>query len=251
VLYGLHPVREALRARRRDLHALWIREGASRADLERLAAERGVPVKTVSREMLEASIPLGAQAQGVGLVAGPLPEFGPEIVRVDAGEPDRQPVARPPIWVALDGVEDPQNVGAIARVADSAGAAGLVMAQRRAAPMTPAVARASAGAIEWLPIVRVSNLARALADFRSKGFWSLGTTANEGTGLYELEDRLLEGPLVVVLGAEGRGIRPGVLREIDHRVRIPMLGGVDSLNVATAAAVLLYDLVRRAKESRQ
>ncbi len=250
MLYGVHPVREALRARRRELRTLWIRQGPARPDLaalEGLAAEAKVRVERVARERIDALAPPGAQTQGVGLIAGPLPELdlregvlGEGAARGDAA----------PRWVALDGVEDPQNLGAIARVADSAGAAGLILTQRRAAPLSPVVARASAGAIEWLPVVRVPNLSHALAELRAGGFWSLGATAHEATSLYAMEDRLLEGPLVVVLGAEGRGIRPGVLREIDHRVWIPMLGGVESLNAASAAAVLLYDLVRRQADSR-
>ncbi len=271
ILYGLHPVREALRAGRRRMHELWIREGPARGDLQRLAAvaeAAGIPVKEVPRERIDDEAPAGAQTQGIALVASPIPELGVEAVERDARDPAgveaverdaRDPAggeaverdARDPAgarsrwWVALDGVEDPQNVGAIARVADSAGAAGLILTERRASPLSPAVARASAGAIEWLPVVRAPNLARLLRDLRANGFWTVGATAQEGISLYDFEDRVLTGDLVIVLGAEGRGIRPGVLREIDHRVCIPMLGGVESLNVATAAAVLLYDLVRR------
>ncbi len=245
ILYGLHPVREALRAGRRRMHELWIREGPARGDLQRLAAvaeAAGIPVKEVPRERIDDQAPAGAQTQGIALVASPIPELGVEAVERDTRDPAG---ARSRWWVALDGVEDPQNVGAIARVADSAGAAGLILTERRASPLSPAVARASAGAIEWLPVVRAPNLARLLHDLRANGFWTVGATAHEGTPLYDFEDRVLTGDLVIVLGAEGRGIRPGVLREIDHRVYIPMLGGVESLNVATAAAVLLYDLVRR------
>lgn len=243
LVYGIHPVREALRARRRRLDALWIRAGASRPELDALvglAEAAGVPVEFVERERIDAGAPPGAQTQGVALRAGDLPERSLAAL-LDAVEAHDAT----PRLVALDGVEDPQNVGAIARVADSAGAAGLVLTERRAAPLSAAVARASAGAIEWLPVARVPNLRRALVTLRDRGFWSVGATAEEGRPLWEVEDRLLEGPLVVVLGAEGRGIRPGVLGEIDHKVRIPMLGGVDSLNVATAGAVLLYDLLRR------
>jgi len=205
-----------------------------------LARAANVPVQRVDRERIDAAAPPGAQTQGVALDAGELPEHTLESLLEGAADRDQ-----PARFVALDGVEDPQNVGAIARVADSAGAAGLILTERRAAPLSAAVARASAGAIEWLPVARVSNLGRALVSLRDQGFWSVGATAEKGRALYDVEDHLLDGPLVVVLGAEGRGIRPGVLAEIDHRVRIPMLGGVDSLNVATAGAVLLYDLLRR------
>jgi 23S rRNA (guanosine2251-2'-O)-methyltransferase len=146
--------------------------------------------------------------------------------------------------VALDGIEDPQNLGAIARVAEASGAAGLVLTQRRSAPLGAAVARASAGAIEWLPVARVVNLSRALRALKDAGFWVFGASPDAPDDLFGLDPRLLRGDRVVVLGAEGRGIRSGVERLVDHRVRIPMAGRVASLNVSTAAAVILFELAR-------
>ena len=147
--------------------------------------------------------------------------------------------------VALDGVEDPQNLGAIVRVAEAAGVHGLILTRRRAPQLTAAVARASAGAIEWLPVGRVGNLTRSLESLKERGYWVFGASPTATDDLYELPDRVVSGNRVVVLGAEGRGIRPGVEGALDHVVQIPMGGRVGSLNVSTAAAIVLFELKRR------
>jgi 23S rRNA (guanosine2251-2'-O)-methyltransferase len=240
-LAGVHPVREALRARRRELHRLRLREGAARsalAGLAELAAAAGVPVEEVDAEELGRRAGPGVAHQGAVLSAGPLPEL--PLAALGAGPPPRA-------LVALDGVEDPQNVGSIARVAEAAGACGLVLTQRRAPPLGPAVSRASAGAIEWLPVARVVNLTRALAELKERGFWVFGADPEAEDDLFGLSDRVARGDRVVVLGAEGRGLRSGIEQAIDHRVRIPMAGRVASLNVAAAAAVILFELARRSR----
>jgi 23S rRNA (guanosine2251-2'-O)-methyltransferase len=147
--------------------------------------------------------------------------------------------------VALDGVEDPQNLGALARVADGAGAAGLILTRRRSPPLTAAVSRASAGSIEWLPAARVTNLSRTLNLLKKKEFWIYGADVEAPAELWRLPDRAHSARRVVVLGAEGRGLRPGVVRALDQRFRSPLRGRVGSLNVATAAAVVLFELLRR------
>lgn len=236
---GLHPVREALRARRRPLYRLGVRKGEGRtalAELVALAAVAGVEVEEVEAEELARRAGPGVAHQGVVLTAGPLPEVTLEALAA-GGAPPRT-------LVALDGVEDPQNLGAIARVAEAAGVVGLLLTQRRAPPLGPAVARASAGAIEWLPVARVVNLARALRELKNGGFWIFGAFPDAPDDLFRLEPRVRRGDRVVVLGAEGRGIRSGIEQLIDHRVRIPMAGHVASLNVSTAAAVVLFELAR-------
>jgi 23S rRNA (guanosine2251-2'-O)-methyltransferase len=231
-------VREALRARRRPLFDLALRKGeqdADLAELARLAAAAGVPVEEVSGDELARRAGPGAAHQGAVLGAGPLPEL--ELADLIRGEPPR-------MLVALDGVEDPQNVGAIARVAEAAGASGLLLTRRRSPPLGPAVARASAGAIEWLASGRVVNLGRALRELAERGFWVFGTAAEGGEDLFRLDPRTLRGDRVVLFGAEGTGIRSGVAAKVDHWVRIPMAGRVGSLNVSTAAAVVLFELAR-------
>ena len=130
-------------------------------------------------------------------------------------------------------------------MADAAGACGLILTSRHAAPLSPAVSRASAGAIEWLPAARVPNLGRALKSLKEKDFWIFGADPEGADELYRMPRRLTQGRRVLVLGAEGRGLRPGVVRCLDYRVRIPMVGRVASLNVATASAVVLFEFARR------
>lgn len=248
-LTGIHVIREALRARRRKLDQLAVRGGRPRPELRELvelAEQAGIPVVEVSSEELEQRGEKDSNHQGAALRAGPLPEYSLSELLRRINQDGDEPAGAGTRLVALDGVEDPQNVGALARVADSAGAAGLILTDRRAPPLTPALARASAGAIEWLPVARVPNLARALTDLQKEQYWLVATDPEAASTLYETDDRILTGNLVVVLGAEGKGLRPSILELADHRIGIPMLGRVASLNVSTAGAVLLYDLLRRA-----
>lgn len=245
-LVGVHPVREALRAGRRRLGRVVLRAPAridrpEVADLIELARRGGIGVEEWDAARFDLAVPPGVAHQGVFLEAGPLPS--PDVPELASGALG---TARP--WlVALDGIEDPQNLGAILRVADAAGVRGALVPERRAAPLTPAVARASAGALEHVPVGSVTNLVRALEILkREHGFWVHAADPSGEHELYGMPDRLLEGPLVLVLGAEGKGLRPGVRAAVDVFVRIPMAGRVESLNVASAAAVVLFEWSRRA-----
>lgn len=247
-LSGIHPVREALLAGRRRLDRLCIRSGKQRAEhaeLVELARAAGLPVEIVEGVELEERTDVDGNDQGVALRVGPLPELSLdeliEYARTAPGEGSR--------LVALDGVEDPQNVGALARVAESAGAHGLILTERRAPPLTPAVSRASAGAIEWLRVARVPNLSRALTVLQENTYWIVAAALASKATLFEMDDRILTGSLVVVLGAEGKGIRPRILEQADHLVEIPMRGKIASLNVSTAGAIILYDLLRRSEST--
>ncbi len=239
-LCGVHPVLEALRARRRQLHRLWVQAGRRRPELREIAVAAGaigIPIQEVVSEQLAAALPPGLQSQGVLLECGPVPEV-PLADLARAGEGPRT-------LVALDGVDDPQNLGAILRVAEAVGAGGLLLTRHRAPPLSPAVSRASAGAVEWLPVARVPNLPRALKQLKSNGFWIFGGESGAPEDLFGLPERVIGGDRVVVLGAEGRGLRPGIAAVLDHRVRIPMVGRIASLNVSAAAAVVLFELRRR------
>ncbi len=147
-----------------------------------------------------------------------------------------------PLIVALDEVTDPQNLGAIARTAECAGATGLVIPERRSADVTAAVCKASAGAVEHLPIARVRNLADFLAEAKEAGSWCYGAAAGAETP-YTAPD--YSGGVVLVLGAEGRGLRPRVAAACDALVSLPILGRIESLNVSAAAAVLLYAILQK------
>lgn len=245
---GFHPVREALRARRRVLRRLLVREdraGRETDEVLALARSAGIESERVGAAELARGLPAGIAHQGLVLEAGPLPDvLLEELVGArGAGEPGGAAGGRR--LVALDHVQDPRNLGAVARVAEASGARGLLVTRKHAPPLGPVVSRASAGAVEHLPVCRVPNLARSLAWLKENGFWVMGAEAHDSPDLFATPDRIWHGDLVILLGAEGRGLRPGVAAHVDHRVRIPMVGRVESLNVSAAAAVVLFEAVRR------
>jgi 23S rRNA (guanosine2251-2'-O)-methyltransferase len=220
-LDGRTPVHEALRARRRRVHRIWATTGAARE--EWLRAERVEPA--TGAELLERCG--SPDHQGVVAHVDPYPYAD---LAALVAKPD-------PLLVALDEVQDPQNVGAICRTAEAAGATGLVLPERRAAHVTPAVAKASAGAVEHLPIAIVRNLADALRDAREAGCWVYGAAAGARTSYDTVDWR---GGVVLVLGGEGRGLRARVAASCDDLVSLPLRGRIESLNVSATAAVLLY-----------
>ena len=226
VLYGRNPIREALRAGRRPVHRVWATRGA--------AAEpwlRDVEVLHARPEEIAARC--GSEAhQGLCAEAAPYPYAEP-------GEL----LARPdPLLVALDELQDPQNLGAICRTAECVGADGVVIPERRSAEVTPAVCKASAGAVEHLRVARVRNLADFLSDVKAAGCWCYGAAADSAAGYLEPD---YGGGCVLVIGAEGRGLRPRVASACDQLVALPMHGHVQSLNASAAAAALLYGILQR------
>jgi 23S rRNA (guanosine2251-2'-O)-methyltransferase len=226
IVYGRNPVREALRGRR-PVSRVWATERVAGEDWL-TGAQR---VEVVDAAELEALCGSPAH-QGVCAEAGEYPYV----------EGDELLAAPSPLIVALDQVTDPQNLGAICRTAEAAGATGVVVPRHGAAEVTPAVCRASAGAVEHLPIARVRNLADFLAQAKAAGCWCYGADA-DATVAYDQPD--YSGGVVLVLGSEGRGLRPRVAAACDERVAIPSHGRVGSLNVGAAAAVLLYGILQR------
>jgi 23S rRNA (guanosine2251-2'-O)-methyltransferase len=222
IVYGRNPVREALRGPRavRRVHA------TRNALREPWLAAAAAPVSAVGAE--EIARLCGSEAhQGVCAEVEAFRYAAEAEVLSD----------RTRLIVALDQVQDPQNLGAICRTAECAGAAALVILERRSAEVTPAVCKASAGAVEHLPIVRTRNLADFLADAKRAGLWCYGADAGAAT-TYDAVD--WRGGAVVVLGSEGRGLRPRVAAACDALVAIPLRGRIESLSVSAAAAVLLY-----------
>ncbi|MDQ3729450.1 MAG: 23S rRNA (guanosine(2251)-2'-O)-methyltransferase RlmB [Actinomycetota bacterium] len=212
VVYGRRAVAEARRGRR-SVMRLWTSEETGADELTRIC---GSP-----------------DHQGVVAEVEPYPYADPEVL-LDA------PNA---LIVALDQVQDPHNLGAVARSAEAAGATGLVIPDRRAAAVTPTVCKASAGAVEHLAIARVRNLADWLVGAKTReGLWTYGAAA-DGADVYSAID--LTGPLVLVLGSEGKGLRPRVAAACDALVSIPLRGRTESVNVSAAAAVLLFEAVRQ------
>jgi 23S rRNA (guanosine2251-2'-O)-methyltransferase len=219
-------VHEALRAGRRPIRHVWATPAAAKEPWL-----RGVPLSGADAEAIAERCGSDAH-QGICAEAGPYPY-------VDA----RELLAGPdPLLVALDEVQDPQNLGAIARTAECAGATGLVVLERRSAEVTPAAVKASAGATEHLPIARVTNLADFLDAAKRAGCWAYGAEGGTATP-YDSPD--YGGGVVLVLGAEGRGLRPKVRAHCDVLVSLPLEGRIESLNVSAAAAVLLYEARRR------
>jgi 23S rRNA (guanosine2251-2'-O)-methyltransferase len=225
VLYGRNPVREALRAGRRRVHRVWATAGAAKEPWLAGARVEVVPPEEVAARC-------GSDAhQGVCAEVDPYPY-------ADA----RELLSREtPLIVALDEVQDPQNLGAIARTAEGAGATGLVLPERRSAEVTPAASKASAGAVEHLPIARVRNLADFLAEAKAAGCWCYGADTHGGAR-YDEPD--YDGGVVLVVGAEGKGLRPRVASACDAIVSIPLQGRVESLNVSAAAAIVLFEISR-------
>ncbi len=224
VVYGRNAVREALRGRRK-VHRVWATESA--------AADGWAPAKVtiVSAEEIEERAESDGH-QGVCALVDPYPY-------ADAAELLRLP---DPLLIALDEITDPQNLGAICRTAEAAGATGVIIPERRAAEVTPAVCKASAGAVEHLPIARVRNLADFLVDAKTAGCWVYGASADAATA-YDQPD--YTGGVVAVLGAEGKGLRQRVASMCDDLVALPLRGRIESLNVSATAAVLLYEMLQQ------
>lgn len=263
ILYGRNPLREALRGRRAAaVHDIWATQAAAREPWLEGRSVRVCPAEDIEQRCGSAS------HQGVCADAGPYPyadalqllaRMG-QCSEQAAGEAEREPGGagnRPreaghgqgqcqPLIVVLDQVQDPQNLGSICRTAECAGAAGLVIAERRSAEVTPAVCKASAGAVEHLPVARVRNVADFLIAARDHGCWSYGASAPGGerrTVPYTQPD-YRGGGVLLVLGSEGSGLRPRVADACDQLISLPMHGRIGSLGVAAAAAALMYGILQ-------
>lgn len=230
LVYGRHPVREVLRAGRREV-------------LEVLASERALAAERWLREaeglrlrvVQEAALTSAAETrdhQGVVAFCGPYPY-------ADAHE---LAARERPLLACLDSVTDPQNLGAVCRSAEGAGATGVVLPERNAVRVTAAVCRASAGAVEHLPVAIVVNLARYLAEVKGPDLWVWAAAEDAENPVWSAD---LTGGTALVLGAEGKGLRPGVRRACDGALAIPLAGRVESLNVSVAAGIMLFEAARQ------
>jgi len=227
ILYGRNPVREALRAGRRQFGEIWATERViAREPWLSQAGARATRPEEIERRA-ESS-----DHQGVCAEAGGYPYVsGAELL-----------MRSDPFIVALDELQDPQNLGAIARSAECAGVTGLVICERRAAAVTPAVVKASAGAVEHLRVARVRNMADFLGEAKEAGAWCYGADG-AGDTAYDAPD--YTGGVVLVMGAEGSGLRPRVAKSCDALVALPLRGRTESLNASAAAAVLMYEILQR------
>lgn len=236
VLYGFNPVEAALAAGRRRFYRLLVKQGRPSPRLEKmleLARERGLSHQELSPEELDRKCGSTAH-QGVGLACGALPRLEEKAALALGKQPQT-------LLVVLDEVQDPQNLGAVARSCAVFGAAGLVLPRHHSSPLSAAASKASAGLLEHLPVYVVANLARFLGASRKHGFWVAGASEDGDTPLHRFQR---SGALVLVVGNEGRGLRPLVAQGCDYHLAIPTALGA-SLNVSAAAAVLLYHLTPR------
>ena len=231
VLSGIHPIAEALRAAH-PLDRVIVAQGAGGPRLQEiidLARRAHVPVRFEPRASLDRLAGTGAH-QGV-VALGAATQYA-ELASAAAGD----------LAVVLDGVEDPHNLGAIVRTAHAAGAGSVIIPERRAAGLTDVVAKAAAGALEHLPIVRVTNINRALEDLKKRGYWIYGLDERGAEDYSKVE---YQSPTAMVLGGEGKGLHEQVRKHCDVLVRIPMAGKISSLNVSVAAGVVLFEWRRR------
>jgi len=255
ILAGRHQVLEALRSRARPIEEVLIDVEARdrHADILALARQGGVRLNRAPRAALTS---LAGTTHHQGVVARVAPQEYAELEDLLA-----VPVTRgqPSLFVALDQVQDPGNVGNLLRTAEALGAHGALVPRHQAAGLTPHVVRAAAGALEYLPVARVGNLGQALERLKQEGCWIVGAVADGGASGGGVSESArgpvppwsvdLRGPLVLVLGSEGRGLRPLVARSCDLLVRIPLAGRVGSLNVAAAGSALLYEIQRQRQAS--
>jgi 23S rRNA (guanosine2251-2'-O)-methyltransferase len=238
IVYGVHAVAEAMNARRvsRLIHE---RGAGPRVDaLITRAHELRIPIDTVDRRALE-KLTHGGVHQGVAAELQKMAAYTIEELVQDAGGP--------PLLVVLDGIEDPQNVGAILRSVDAAGAHGIIRQARHSAPLEGATAKASAGAISHVKVATVVNISRALEELKALNVWTVGLDASAGEAYDEVDFTL---PTALVLGAEGTGLRRLVRETCDRLVGIPMAGEVSSLNVSVSAGIALFEAARQRRQGK-
>ena len=241
-IYGLHAVGEALKSRAKSISHVTVARERSDLKLQRIIDQcraTGIPIRFEPRHHLDR---MAHTAGHQGVVASVTVKAYSDLEDVLANKRGAHSFV-----VVLDGVEDPHNLGAILRTADAAGVDGVVIPERRAAGVTGAVAKVSAGASEHIPVARVTNIARSVEELKSQNVWTVGLD-ERGKQSYDQVDYNVD--CALILGAEGKGLHDLVRRKCDFLVSIPMLGSVPSLNVSVAAGVVMYEIVRqrRAKQ---
>ncbi|MBN1449366.1 MAG: 23S rRNA (guanosine(2251)-2'-O)-methyltransferase RlmB [Bacteroidetes bacterium] len=236
-IYGRNPVIEALKAGK-TIAKIFIRfgtHGSAVEQVKRLAREAGVPVTQLDRQKFDR---LGNTKEAQGIVAL-VEEFTPlSLEELLAFSPEQDP----PFFLAVDNVTDPRNLGAILRSAECAGVHGVLLPERDSSPITDTVVKTSAGAVSHLRIARVGNLHQALERMKEAGIWVAGLDADGDTDLLALDGFR---PICLVVGSEGKGLRPVIRKSCELLIRIPMWGRVDSLNASVAAALVLYEVRRK------
>jgi 23S rRNA (guanosine2251-2'-O)-methyltransferase len=242
VVYGVNAVLEALRAGKRQIETITILESARPERLKillELARQRGVPVHRVPRLDLDRSLG-DARHQGImaRVAAARYADAGDLLDQLEG----KIGTADPPLAIGLDGIEDPRNMGSIVRTAECAGVHGVFIAERRAVGLTSIVAKVAAGALEYVPVARATNLVRLIEQLKERNIWVVGATGEAKQSYTEWDWKL---PAAIFLGNEGAGLHRLVREHCDTLVRIPVSGNLNSLNVSVAAGVLLYEARRQ------
>jgi len=235
---GKHPVLEALRAGR-EINKLLIAEGAQKSLTQPIIAEarnRGVVVQFVDKRKLDAAVP-GVPHQGVAAQAAAYRYYEVDELLQRAADSGEEP-----FLLLLDEIEDPHNLGSILRTAECTGVHGVIIPKRRSAALTATVSKTSAGAVEYVPVARVTNLAQTIDKLKERGVWIAGTDVEQAGDVYRANFNL---PLAVVIGNEGKGMGRLIREKCDFLVRLPMRGRLNSLNASVAAGVLMYEVVRQ------
>lgn len=237
IIAGRNAVMEALRSQR-SINKILLQDGAkggSISEIIAVAKERNLAIEFVKAEKLDKMVP-GMRHQGIVAMVAPIAFQSLEDVFAKAAAKNE-----PPFILLLDELQDPQNVGAIIRTADAAGVHGILLPKRRSCPLNAVVAKISAGAVEYVPVVQIGNIAQTIEELQERGCWVVGADM-DGATYYQSN---LKGALVLVIGAEGKGLGRLVKQKCDAIVSIPMVGGVSSLNASNAAAILMYEAVRQ------
>lgn len=238
VLVGRNAVTEALKSGR-GINKLWIASGdreGSVSEIAALAKERGIVVQYVERGKIE-SLAGGHRHQGVLAYVAPVPYAELDDILKAAEEKGEAP-----FLVLLDELEDPHNLGALLRTADATGVHGILIPKRRSVSLNATVAKTSAGAVEYVPVARIGNIAQTLKKLKEKGFWVAGADMDGEKAYYEAD---LTGPLVLVVGSEGRGMSRLTKEACDFIVSMPMVGRINSLNASVAGSILMYESMRQ------
>jgi len=237
IIAGRNAVLEALRSER-SINKILIQDGTkggSMSEILALSKYKHLTIEFVKAEKLDKLIP-GVRHQGVVALVAPIAFKSLEEVFAKAAAKKEDPFI-----ILLDELQDPQNVGALIRTADAAGVHGILMPKRRSCPLNAVVAKISAGAVEYVPVVQIGNIAQTIEELQARGCWVVGADM-DGSTYYKTN---LKGPLVLVIGAEGKGLGHLVKQKCDAIVSIPMVGGVSSLNASNAGAILMYEAVRQ------
>jgi 23S rRNA (guanosine2251-2'-O)-methyltransferase len=240
-IIGRNPVMEAIRAGH-EINQIMIAEGTQKGTLGKLvqmAKSNNILVKYVPKRKLDQ---LTDQANHQGVIATIAAYEYAEIDDLFQLAEKRNEL---PFFLILDEIEDPHNLGSIIRTADAAGAHGVIIPKRRAVGLTAAVAKASTGAIEYIPVVRVTNIARTIDELKDRGIWFVGTDAK---GEYDFRELKFDMGIGLVIGSEGKGISRLVKEKCDFMVRLPMVGSVTSLNASVAAGLLMYEVLRKREQ---